>query len=267
MTSQTSLTPSSVPWWTLRFEALVETDPLLMGTEDGPAEAEVDFAIQLAGLSPGDQVLDVACGTGLHSCFLQKRGVVATGVDLSRRLLRVAQDAWEGETGGPSWMPGDMRWLPRSGPYDAAVLFGPSFGFFEDDDEHRRTLTSIADLLKSNGKLVCNLYNPYHWAGRPFTQYSPSAEDGPTADAVRSYRFDAMRGRVEERTVLFCDGVRRELPVATTRAWTPAEVITLFRSAGFRRVVVYGSDGWAVPEEPLPVHPQESVFLWVLAEL
>jgi hypothetical protein len=85
-------------------------------------------------------------------------------------------------------------------------------------------------------------------------------------DVVRSYRFDALRGRVEERTTLFGEE-RRELPVSSVRAWTPAELVPLFRSAGFRRVNLYGSDGWAVPEDPTPVHPQESVFLWLVAEL
>lgn len=138
---------------------------------------------------------------------------------------------------------------------------------FEDDDEHRRTLTSIADLLKGSGRVAFNLYNPYHWARQPFTQYQASDPDGISVDVVRNFRFDAMRGRVEERTTIFHQGTRRDLPVTSMRAWTPAEVVTLFRSAGFRKVQVYGSDGWAVPEEPTPVHPSDSVFLWVVAEL
>lgn len=255
--------PNQMPWWTLRFEAMAEIDPMLLGTIEGPAEAEVDFILQLTQLRQGDQVLDVACGTGLHAHLLHNKGMNVTGVDLSPRLLRVAR---EGGT-GPTWMPGDMRWLPRTGPFDVALLLGPSFGFFEDDEDHRRTLTSLADLLKSNGKLVCNLFNPYPWASRTHTQHVPPEVDGADVDVVKNWRFDAMRGRVEERTLILGHELRRELPSASIRAWTPAEIIPLFRSAGFRKVSVFGSEGWAVPEEPIPVHPQDSLFLWVLAEL
>lgn len=261
--------PSQIPWWALRFESMVEIDPILVGDPDGPAEAEVDFFMQLCRCRPGEQILDAACGVGVHARLLQERGMVVTGIDLSPRLLRVARDGWSGAAPGPAWMPGDMRWLPRSGPFDAALLLGPSLGFFEDDDEHRRALSSVADVLRPTGKLVCNLYNPCAWAARPVTSHrAVEGDDGQEVmDIVRSWRFDIMKGRLEEKTVVFRDGVKRELPPSSVRAWTPPEIQALFRAAGFRKVSIYGSDGFAVPEEPMPVQAQESLFFWVLAEI
>lgn len=259
--------PSKIPWWALRFESMAEIDPALVCDPDGPAEDEVALFRQLADPRPGDQILDVACGVGVHARILQQHNLAVTGIDLSPRLLRVARDGWEGSGPGPSWMPGDMRWLPRSGPFDAALLLGPSLGFFEDDDEHRRALSSIADVLRPTGRLVCNLYNPYAWSGPPLTTHRTIEGEEGEMDVIRSMRFDPVRGRVEEAITVFRDGVKRDLPAASVRAWTPPELQALFRAAGFRKVSIYGSEGFAVPEEASPVHARDSMFFWVLAEI
>lgn len=39
---------------------------------------------------PGDQVLDIGCGTGVDACFLAERGVSVLGFDSSRAMVRVA---------------------------------------------------------------------------------------------------------------------------------------------------------------------------------
>lgn len=39
---------------------------------------------------PGDQVLDIGCGTGVDACFLAERGVSVLGFDRSREMVRVA---------------------------------------------------------------------------------------------------------------------------------------------------------------------------------
>jgi SAM-dependent methyltransferase len=260
-------TEETVPWWALRYEAMATLDPALLGTLDGPAEEEVAFAVRALKLKAGEQLLDVACGTGLHARIFHAAGFPTTGIDLSPRLLRLARDGWQGPGAGPVWMPGDMRWLPRAGPFDAATIFGPSLGFFEDDEEHRRCLSSVLDLLRPGGRICCNLLNPYHWASRAGTSFSGASPEGEQkADLVRTSRFEAQRGRVEERAVAFLGATRLELPPASIRAWTPAELQSLFRAAGFRRVHIYGSDGLAVPEELLPVHALDSVFLWIVAE-
>lgn len=260
-------TQESVPWWTLRYEAMASFDPNLLGFEEGTAEYEVELAVSALGLKAGEQVLDVACGTGVHARSLHQRGFPTTGLDLSPRLLRVARTRWESPEPGPTWMPGDMRWLPRSGPFDAVTLFGPSLGFFEDDDDHRRCLASILDVLRPGGRMLCNLFNPYYWATRAATTLQARDPEGLTVDIVKTPRFDIQRGRVEERAVIFAESGRHELPTASIRAWTPPELQSMFRAAGFRKVSVHGTEGFAVPDELIPAHPTESVFFWVLAEV
>ncbi len=261
---------AEAPWWALRYEAMASVDPAFAGAVDSHAEAQVDFVERLLGLGEGDRVLDVGCGGGRHAILLQERGYDVTGVDLSPRLLRLARRAWDDRNGsrrGPVWMPGDMRWLPATGPFDAAILMDHAFGIFDEDADHLRTLTSVIDQLRTDGRVVCELFNPYYWAHHNVTRHHPPGAIGEEVDLVRTYRFDALRGRVEDRVVAFGAGGRLELPTQSLRCWTPAELVSLFKAAGFRHVAVHGTEGWDVPEEPLPVHPEESVFLWVVAQV
>lgn len=263
-------TRGEAPWWALRYEAMAAVDPSFAGSVDSLAEAQVDFLERLLGLEEGDRVLDVGCGGGRHAVLLQERGYDVTGIDLSPRLLRIARQAWEERNGGrrgPTWMPGDMRWIPAAGPFDGAILMDHALGVFDDDADHLRTLASIIEQLRPDARVVVELLNPYYWAHHNVIRHHPPGALGGEADVVRSYRFDAARGRIEDRVVAFGPGGREELPTQSLRAWTPPELVALFKAAGFHSVAVHGSDGWEVPEEPVPVHPEESVFLWVVAQL
>jgi SAM-dependent methyltransferase len=257
----------AAPWWTLRYEAMAEIDPSFAGPIDDRAEAEVAFLTTLMELGDSERILDVGCGAGRHSTLLQEAGHLVTGVDLSPRILRLAREGWDERNPGvrgPTWMPGDMRWLPASGPYDAAILMDHTLGMFDDDAEHLRAVTSVADLMRPNGRVVLQLLNPYRFARRPVTQFLEAGSLVPDADIVRTYRFDVQHGRLEDDIVAFKAGRKLEVPTQSLRMWTPAELTAMLRGAGFRRVEIHGSEGWDVPDEPVPVDAEESVWLWVL---
>ncbi len=263
------------PWWTIRFEELSALHPSFNDPVDDRAELEVEFILRLAGNPAGARVLDVGCGGGRHAILLAEQGHSVVGIDLSPRILRIARERWDERNPAdpksaihaPVWMPGDMRWLPAGGPYDLALLMDGTFGMFDDDAEHLRALGSVAEQLRPGGHIVAVTMNPYHWSGRARAIHIPPGAIADDIDVIRSYRFDAARGRNEERVVVFKDGERFEPPMQSLRTWTPPELVSLFRAAGFHQVRVHGSEGWSVPEERMPVHPTESVWLWTVATL
>jgi len=48
------------------------------------------FTPEFSGMSPGDRVLDVCCGTGAQVLEYGRRGIIATGVDISPSMLKIA---------------------------------------------------------------------------------------------------------------------------------------------------------------------------------
>ena len=160
-----------------------------------------------------------------------------------------------------------MRSLPVEGDFDAAILMDVALGVFSDEADNLIALTEVADRLRPGGRLVLELYNPYFWAHRRVTQHLPPGALAGDVDIVRSYRFDPVRGRVEDSVVVFGGGERRVIPTQSLRAWTPPEIIALVQAAGFRRAEVFGTQGWQVPEQPTRLDAQESVFMWIVASL
>ena len=48
------------------------------------------FTPEFSGMKPGDSVLDVCCGTGAQVLEYGRRGISATGIDISTSMLKVA---------------------------------------------------------------------------------------------------------------------------------------------------------------------------------
>src|SRR4051812_32212934 len=68
------------------------------GLGDYPAMAErlmpaARAAVELAEVSAGDRVLDVACGTGNGAKAAVERGAEVVGIDIEPKLLAIAREA------------------------------------------------------------------------------------------------------------------------------------------------------------------------------
>jgi ubiquinone/menaquinone biosynthesis methyltransferase len=65
----------------------------------------------LAGVKPGVEALDLACGTGDITFALSADGASTTGLDITPRMLELAA-AKHTRTNAPRWVAGDMMALP-----------------------------------------------------------------------------------------------------------------------------------------------------------
>jgi len=75
----------------------------------------------LAGVGPGTQALDLACGTGDIAYALQAGGAVTTALDITPRMLDLAA-AKQPSGPRPHWIAGDMMALPfASGQFDVVT--------------------------------------------------------------------------------------------------------------------------------------------------
>jgi SAM-dependent methyltransferase len=126
----------------------------------------VAFAIEVLDLGPGDRLLDLACGSGAHALRLARQGVQVVGVDIAPSLVHhCADQAAAAGLASATFVQGDMRALGFNEEFDAVVVLGGSFGFF-DDGMNEQVLAGIARALKPGGRLLLQLLDPFACLGR-----------------------------------------------------------------------------------------------------
>lgn len=107
---------------------------------------------------PDDHILDLACGKGRHSIYLNSKGLKVTGLDLSVRNIEEARQYSNGQL---QFFVHDMRQPWQTAAYDYILNLFTSFGYFETDQENVMAMVAAAQSLKSDGKMVIDFLNPY----------------------------------------------------------------------------------------------------------
>ena len=106
-------------------------------------------------LKKGVHIADLPCGKGRHSIYLNSLGYKVTGGDLSENSILHAKQFENENLNFEVW---DMR-DPIDHTYDAIFNLFTSFGYFEDDREDIRVLSSIKKGLKEDGVFVFDFLN------------------------------------------------------------------------------------------------------------
>ncbi len=101
------------------------------------------------------EILDLACGKGRHSKYLNELGFQVTGVDLSPRSIAFAKQF---ENSSLVFEEHDMC-IPFPKKFDAVFNLFTSFGYFEEKEDNLRTIKAIKSELKPNGFGVIDFLN------------------------------------------------------------------------------------------------------------
>jgi demethylmenaquinone methyltransferase / 2-methoxy-6-polyprenyl-1,4-benzoquinol methylase len=110
--------------------------------------------IALAGITPDDRVLDLACGTGDILFAAARRSRLAVGVDLTFRMLQLA--AAKPARGRAGLITGDMLALPLAGSRFTVVTTG--YGLRNVPDL-ARAIDEIHRVLMPGGRLLSLDFN------------------------------------------------------------------------------------------------------------
>tara|TARA_R110002050_G_scaffold110013_2_gene221913 strand:+ start:22676 stop:23437 length:762 start_codon:yes stop_codon:yes gene_type:complete len=100
--------------------------------------------------------LDLACGKGRHSLFLNQQGFEVTGMDLSEESINFAQ---QHASDSLHFYSGDMREPYGENRFDFILNLFTSFGYFENNDDNRKVCEQIAKALKPGGKVLIDFLN------------------------------------------------------------------------------------------------------------
>ena len=119
------------------------------------AEIFMQNLVAFLKLPKQSHILDLACGKGRHSVYLNKIGFTVTGMDLSKNSIAYAKQF---ENPNLHFKVHDMR-LPFPERYDAIFNLFTSFGYFNDDQTNIKVLLNIKNALDENGIAVIDFMN------------------------------------------------------------------------------------------------------------
>lgn len=121
---------------------------------DWPGEIEFYRALALA--TAGQEVLEIACGTGRVTLQLARAGVRITGLELSSAMLARARVKSAGVP-NVTWVPGDMRTFDLGRQFGLVIIPGHSFQFMLTPDDQVQCLRCIQRHLRPGGILAVHL--------------------------------------------------------------------------------------------------------------
>lgn len=200
-------------------------------------EQLIAFIMTALDLKPGDELLDLASGSGVHGVRLGQLGLGVTGVDISPSLVAYANEqVREAEVEGVAFVVGDMREPPCAASFDAVTVLSQSFGFF-GPEEDVAVLRAVRAALRPEGRFLLDLnepaelrqpHNHWHELDGGFI-LSETAYDPVTCVRSTIYRYIDSDGNLN----------LAEEP-EHIRVYTLPELMQLIAAAGLHIDAVYG---------------------------
>ncbi len=99
--------------------------------------------------SSGNQLLDVACGTGSHLLYLQNK-FICTGVDINAEMLSVAKKKVQNVT----FMQADMITMDLDKKFDIITCLFSSIGYVKTYENLEKTIKNFSDHLNPGGIVI-----------------------------------------------------------------------------------------------------------------
>ncbi|MCA0153923.1 class I SAM-dependent methyltransferase [Winogradskyella vincentii] len=194
------------------------------------AQGFMDNLTNYLNLPDNGKILDLACGKGRHSVYLNKLGYDVTGVDLSEQSINYAKQ-YENDT--LKFEVHDMS-KPFNDKFDAVFNLFTSFGYFDDESCNLNTIKAIKSELNEFGFGVIDFMN---------TNYVTSnlvAQDVKSVDGIDFYqKRRAENGYIIKDISFEIDSEQFNFQ-ERVRAFTLEDFKNLFEKAGVHLLDVFG---------------------------
>jgi SAM-dependent methyltransferase len=196
-------------------------------------EARLFLDNMLADLSPvkGASVLDIGCGRGRHSIYLNKKGFDVTGVDVSSNSIDVCKP-YENDT--LHFFVHNMRDFFRDNCFDLALNLFTSFGYFENESDNAQVINNACRSLKKGGRLVIDFMNSKN------TINNLVAEENKSVDSINFHIKRVYEKGVITKTINFAADNRNYEFFEKIHAYSLDDFNRFFKSAGLELISCYG---------------------------
>ncbi|MFN0014833.1 MAG: class I SAM-dependent methyltransferase [Saprospiraceae bacterium] len=204
---------------------------LYQSHDDKEAQQFIDKLLVALNLPPRARVLDLACGKGRHARHLAEKGFDVTGLDISPASVAFARHF---EHEHLAFFQHDMRLPYRVNYFDGIVNMFTSFGYFDTDRDHVRTLANVAKGLKPGGVFLLDFFNA-ELVRRNLVRHDVKTIDGITFHLHKTIRAGRVHKRVEFET-----GGRKFVFRERVRLFSQADFQVMFGAVGLELKHTFG---------------------------
>jgi SAM-dependent methyltransferase len=207
---------------------------------------------QAATLGNPCRLLDVGCGTGVLVQKARQAGILATGIDASEAMIRVA----EKRLGQGAVSMCRMQDIAAEPAYDFIVSLSWTINYCESRADLLDVLQRMHQALRPGGRILLQVAHAAHVNGRQMEDREPGP-DGKPDDVTFLYRFLRLDGDdwpMQAEYGYACTSQNERLSEKHLLRMTDArEVAQCARQAGFVKVDIYNSwrrDPFVVSSSP-----------------
>lgn len=182
-------------------------------------------------LPPNSKIIDLACGKGRHSVFLNKLGYDVLGLDLSRQSIEFDRQ-FENET--LSFAVHDMRNPINADPVDAVFNLFTSFGYFDVESDDKKVFSSVCNALKPGGFFVLDYLN------EEFVRKNIVPESAITRGDIEFKVTKKIEGRHIIKDIRFEDKGKLYHFFEKVKLHSLDAINSYARECGFERIKIWG---------------------------
>lgn len=175
--------------------------------------------------------LDIGCGNGRHLEGLTYIAKAVFGVDLSTSLLQEAQ-ARVNQISQIYLARTDMRVLPfQDRSVDLITSFFTSFGYFQNDTEHQKTLSEWSRVLTTDGLIFLDLPDDQSTIASliPYSHRQLNC-----LDVVEQRSYSDLAKRVNKEILITRKDGTTAVYRESVRLFSAAEIVTLAESCNLK---------------------------------
>ncbi|KMQ70558.1 class I SAM-dependent methyltransferase [Chryseobacterium koreense] len=201
------------------------------------AEAEnfISLLVKDLEIPSGSKIIDLACGKGRHSVYLNQLGYQVLGVDLSKESI-FHNKQFQNTT--LTFEVHDMRneLFPSVSKEKVDAVFNlfTSFGYFENDQDDKKVFQSVNHVLKENSFFVLDFLNE-KWVKNTLV-----AEDFVTKEGINFHIKKKIQDKHIIKDIYFKDKGKDFHFFEKVKLHTLDDIEKYAVENGFERIKIYG---------------------------
>ena len=205
---------------------------LYRNRDEHEAAQFIDRVLKYFNPAPDAMFLDLGCGRGRHSIYMNKKGYNMTGVDLSKENIRKAK-RFENEK--LHFEVHDMREPFVENKFDYVFNLFTSFGYFPSIEENEKVLSASFRNLKPKGKILIDFLNATQVI-KGLVKEEVQVIDGITFEISREIKDDIIHKYID-----IIDGSEKTRFVEKVRALTRQDFAGMLSRTNFEILDTFGS--------------------------